>query len=129
MNFVWIMIISCLIITTFLSLYGIATRPNMIKKIVLYSTFSDVINVFIILLGYRRSLNPRVPVLHLHPTSEEIAVFEMTSVDPIVQTLVLTAIVIGLAVMLFLTFLVIQVYRLYGTIDTREIAKKSRLRG
>ena len=45
------------------------------------------------------------------------------SVDPLPQALVLTAIVIGLAVTLFLVFLTLQAYRLYKTTDVREIAK------
>ncbi|MEM4786273.1 MAG: sodium:proton antiporter, partial [Desulfurococcaceae archaeon] len=52
--------------------------------------------------------------------------FIKRSVDPLPQALVLTAIVIGLAVTLFLVFLTLQIYRTYGTLDIREIR---RLRG
>ncbi len=125
---IWVVCYSCLILTIFIALYGIITRPNLIKKIIAYTIFSDSINLFIVFLGYRRLPNAKIAVLPLKPTPEEIAMYEETAVDPLVQCLVLTAIVIGLAVILFFTFLAIQLYRLYGTLDSREITKKSRLR-
>jgi multisubunit Na+/H+ antiporter MnhC subunit len=36
---------------------------------------------------------------------------------------VLTGVVIGLAVMLFLVFLALQVYRVFGTLDIRKIVR------
>ncbi|RLG84378.1 MAG: Na+/H+ antiporter subunit C, partial [Thermoprotei archaeon] len=43
------------------------------------------------------------------------------SVDPLPQALVITAIVINMAVTLFIVFIAIQTYRLYGTLDARKI--------
>ncbi len=125
---IWIICYSCLVLTISIALYGIVTRPHLIKKVIAYTIFSDAINLFIVFLGYRRIPNARVAVLPLRPTPEDIVMYEKTAVDPLVQCLVLTAVVIGLAVILFFTFLAIQLYRLYGTLDSREIAKKSRLR-
>jgi multicomponent Na+:H+ antiporter subunit C len=45
-------------------------------------------------------------------------------VDPVPQALVLTAIVIGMAVVLFMVFLALQVYRIYHTLDARKIAEQ-----
>jgi len=127
-SIIWITCYSCLVIMMFIALYGVVTRPNLLKKIIAFTIFSDAINLFIIFLGYRRLPNARVAVLPLKPTLEDIKIYEETAVDPLTQTLILTAIVIGLAVILFFTFLAIQIYRLYGTLDSREIAKRSRLR-
>ncbi|MEM4824135.1 MAG: sodium:proton antiporter, partial [Zestosphaera sp.] len=64
------------------------------------------------------------PVLiGVEPSSEDLGRFINQAVDPLPQALVLTAIVIGLAVTLFLVFLTLQVYRLYGTTDVRKVAK------
>jgi multicomponent Na+:H+ antiporter subunit C len=44
------------------------------------------------------------------------------------QALVLTAIVIGMAVVLFMVFLALQVFRIYGTLDTKKIAEERKRR-
>ncbi len=108
-----------------IALYGIFARPSMIKKLISLTILADTANVFAILVGYRRWVE-RVspPVIMEFPVTEEvIEEFKALAVDPLPQALVLTAIVIGLAVTLFLAFLVLQLYRLYGTTDVRVIAK------
>ncbi len=113
-----------------ISLYGIFAKPSLIKKLIALTILSDTANVFAILVGYRRwppGSIVRPPVLtELPPTPEKIAKFASTAVDPLPQALVLTAIVIGLAVIIFLAVVIMQVYRTYGTTDVRLI---SRLRG
>ncbi len=111
-----------------ISLYGIFYRPSLIKKIISLTIFSDTANTFAIMIGYIRwrapTKPPKPPVLtNLNATENVLREFASTAVDPLPQALVLTAIVIGLAVTLFLVFLTLQAYRLYGTTDVREIAK------
>lgn len=111
-----------------ISLYGIFYKPSLIKKIISLTIFSDTANTFAIIIGYIRWKSavqpPQPPVLtNLNPTEKDLAMFASVSVDPLPQALVLTAIVIGLAITLFLVFLTLQAYRLYGTTDVREIAK------
>jgi len=111
-----------------ISLYGIFYKPSLIKKIISLTIFSDTANTFAIIIGYIRwrtaTQPPQPPVLtNLKPTEKDLATFASMSVDPLPQALVLTAIVIGLAVTLFLVFLTLQAYRLYKTTDVREIAK------
>lgn len=109
-----------------ISLYGILARPNIIKKIIALTIFTDAANLLAILVGFRRP--PSIPpvLLNLEPTAAEIAEFSASAVDPLPQALVLTAIVIGMAVNLLIIFISLQVYRLYGTLDVRKIR---RLRG
>lgn len=111
-----------------ISLYGVFYKPSLIKKIIALTILSDTANTFAIIIGYRRWVSPesplKPPVLTiLSPTKEDIKAFVQSTVDPLPQALVLTAIVIGLAVTLFLVFLTLQAYRLYGTTDVRKIAK------
>ncbi|MEM4432986.1 MAG: sodium:proton antiporter [Desulfurococcaceae archaeon] len=122
-----------MVANTALSIYGIFFRPSMIKKIIALTILGDTANTFAIIIGYKRWVNPETPVttpVLLNYTNinktyiEEFA--RMRAVDPLPQALVLTAIVIGLAVNLYLVFLTLQTYRLYGTTDVREIR---RLRG
>jgi multicomponent Na+:H+ antiporter subunit C len=83
-------------------------------------------NTFAIYLGYRtwvNGVNPRPPVLTSTPTEKSISEFTAGAVDPLPQALVLTAVVIGLAVTLFLVFLGYILYTHYKTLDMREIKK------
>ncbi len=114
-----------------ISLYGIFARPSLIKKIIALTIFSDTANVLAIAVGYRRWPSPNQPpippvITTTEPSIDDLTWFARQAVDPLPQALVLTAIVIGLAVTLFLVFLTLQVYRLYGTTDVRRVA---RLRG
>lgn len=80
-------------------------------------------NTFAIYVGYRRwvnELNPRPPVLTKPPTPEVLREFTILAVDPLPQALVLIAIVIGLAVTLFLVFLGYVLYRHYRTLNMRD---------
>jgi len=107
-----------------ISLYGIVRGPSLIKKLIALTIFGDVANALIIYVGFRLSEEIFVPVLPtLEPTPEKIAWFTSVAVDPVPQCLVITAIVINMAVTLFLAFLIIQVYRLYGTTAVKKIAK------
>ncbi len=120
-------VIISLFVNMGIALYGIFAKPSLIKKLIALTILSDTANVFAILVGYRRwppgsIIKP--PVLtELPPTPERIARFASTAVDPLPQAFVLTAIVIGLAVIIFLAVVIMQVYRTYGTTDVRLISK------
>ncbi|MCD6488175.1 MAG: NADH-quinone oxidoreductase subunit K [Desulfurococcales archaeon] len=105
-----------------IAVYGVVVKPNIIKKIIALSIAGDTANTLIIFLGYRLIEYPKPPVLPtLNPSRGEINSFVKEAVDPIPQALVITAIVINLAVVAFLVFLSIQLYKLYGTLDHRKI--------
>ncbi|MEM1532734.1 MAG: sodium:proton antiporter [Desulfurococcaceae archaeon] len=126
-TFLFTMCILSIIVNLGISLYGVLYKPSLIKKIISLTIFSDSANITAIIIGYVRWRNPgeiAPPVLlNLNPTLEDIEKFAKVAVDPLPQALVLTAIVIGLAVTLFLVFLTLQIYRFYGTTDVRRIAK------
>jgi multicomponent Na+:H+ antiporter subunit C len=105
-----------LLTTAAISIYGIVARPSLAKKIISLTILGDSLNVLAIFIGFRVFSIPPVLV-----PGVELDRFVGLAVDPLPQALVLTAIVIGLAVTLFLVFLALQVYRLYGTLDTRRI--------
>jgi len=122
------LIITCMIVNLGLSLYGIFFRPSLIKKIIALTILGDTANTFAIIVGYRRWVNgePSIPPIlteYSNATNQTIASFSAKAVDPLPQALVLTAVVIGLAVTLFLVFLTLQIYRYYGTTDVRKIRK------
>ncbi|MEM0066307.1 MAG: sodium:proton antiporter [Sulfolobales archaeon] len=109
-----------LLVTAAISLYGIVARPSITKKIISLTILGDSLNVLAILIGFRVFSVPPV-LLKLDANPDELLNLAYSAVDPLPQALVLTAIVIGLAVNLFLIFLALQVYRLYGTLDSRKI--------
>lgn len=115
-----------LFINVALSLYGLFYKPHYAKKVIALTILSDTANTFAIFIGYRRwagNANPRPPVLVTEPSLHNILEFSQRAVDPLPQALVLTAVVIGLAVTLFLIFLGYQLYIHYGTLDMREVKK------
>lgn len=124
-GFLFNIVILSTIVNMGLSLYGMFSRPSLIKKIIALTIFGDTVNLLVILIGFRHfEPNPIPPVLtSIPPSPEDISMFVSRAVDPLPQALVLTAIVIGLAVTLFLIFTTLQIYRIYGTTDVRRIAK------
>ena len=77
-----------------------------------------------ILVGYRASYPVKPPVLWVWwPKKEHLTTFVAQAVDPLPQALVITAIVINMAVTLLLVFLAIQAYRLYKSLDVRDLAR------
>jgi len=113
--------------TISIALYGIIIKPNIIKKIIALTILGDTANVLIIFLAYRLIPFPKPPILpSLKPSREELVEFMKSSVDPLPQALVITAIVINVAVIAFLVFLAIQVFRQYHTLEYNEIIKLKR---
>ncbi len=112
-----------------IALYGIFARPSLVKKLLAITILSDTANAFAVLVGYRwpRTGTPQPPVL-MNTTNynESIKYYVEHAVDPLPQALVLTAIVIGLAVTLFIAFIIIQYYRLHGTVNVRKTKVSSR---
>jgi multicomponent Na+:H+ antiporter subunit C len=109
------------------SLYGIVRGHSLTKKLIALTIFGDTANALMIYVGYRFGEEVFVPVIPtLNPSPEDIAWFISAAVDPVPQCLVITAIVINMAITMFLAFLIIQAYRLYGTVAVKKIA---RLRG
>ncbi len=106
-----------------LGIYGVATRSNLIKKIIMLNVMGDAINMLFILIGYRLVFPVFPPIYERHITFEE---FLNRSVDPVPQALVLTAVVIGMAMNILLTTYAIQFYRLHGTVDVRDMAEMLR---
>lgn len=106
----------CLILFC-VGIYGVLSKRNIIKIIVGLIIAEHAVNLFFILVAYRR--DGRAPIL-----SSEVSISQM--VDPLPQAVVLTAIVIGLATTALLVALAMRLYGKYGTYD---ISKIRELRG
>ena len=97
-----------------IGLYCVLTKRNLIKIIIGISIIDYSLYLFLVLVGYR--MQGRSPI---HSPVELIE----NMVDPLPQALVLTAIVIGLAVLALMIAIAVRLYEKYGTFDIDEIRK------
>jgi multicomponent Na+:H+ antiporter subunit C len=112
------------IINIAISLYGVFAKPSLVKKFIALTIFSDSVNSFAILIGFRGTPlgYPSIAVMPSPPQSvEDLKRFVSEAVDPVPQALVLTAVVIGLAVNMFLVGLIMLYYKYYGSTSTRRV--------
>ncbi len=93
-------------------LYGILRKRNIIKIIISCIVAEYAVNLFLILVAYR--MEGRAPIF---APDQEIA----NMVDALPQALVLTMLVIGLAMTVFLVALALRIYEKYGTFDITKI--------
>jgi len=91
----------------------VLSKHNLIKVIVGLSILDTGINMFLIAVGYIR--NGTAPIFS-RPGLEAGGM-----VDPVPQALVLTAIVIGVAVLALALGIAVRLHREYGTLDMRKI--------
>ncbi|MEM1732249.1 MAG: NADH-quinone oxidoreductase subunit K [Desulfurococcaceae archaeon] len=114
-----------IVLTTFMvnigiALYGVFVKRPLIKKLMALVIFNDSVNILAIALGFRTplQLSPSPPVLPDIPKDlHEIETFVNISVDPLLQAFVITAVVIGLSIIMFMLGLVIKYYERFKTMD------------
>jgi multicomponent Na+:H+ antiporter subunit C len=109
-----------------IGLYCAVVKKNMVKIVVGILIMEYAVNLFLIMLGYRH--NGVAPIIDKSYLESQTAFsnFVNSSVDPLPQALVLTAIVISLGSLALMISICIRTYEKYGTFDITEIR---RLRG
>lgn len=111
----------CIAIMFLVGLYGMMVKKNIIKMIIGVNIIGYAVNLFFIVLGYRKNgISP------IFVPGMEIKEFVQKAVNPLPQALVLTSIVIDLSIICFLASLSIRIYEKYGSFDFEKIR---RLRG
>jgi multicomponent Na+:H+ antiporter subunit C len=93
-------------------LYGILTSRNYIHLIGCLSVVQSSTYVFLLAAGYRWGNGP--PIYYETPVGTP-------AVDPVVQALVLTDIVVGATVTALLLAIALQVHKRRGTLDPEEL--------
>lgn len=96
-----------------IGLYIIMVKRNLIKMIIGLSIIDTGVNILLITMGFLTG--GTAPIF----SKENMLTSRM--VDPVPQALVLTAIVIGVAILALALSLAVVLYRHYGTLDVREI--------
>ncbi|MFZ6762040.1 sodium:proton antiporter [Pseudoroseomonas sp. WGS1072] len=93
---------------------------NLVRLVLGISLLSTAVNLLIFAMG---RIGTTVPPL-IPPGAQSLA---PAAANPLPQALVLTAIVIGFALVAFLAALVLRLYGRFGTLDSREIDAAERL--
>jgi multicomponent Na+:H+ antiporter subunit C len=96
-----------------IGLYTMLTKKNLIKVIIGLGLFETGVNLFLIVVGYIRQGTA--------PIFSDPGLDTDTMVDPTPQALVLTAIVIGLAVLALALSLAVRLYEHYDTLNLRRM--------
>ena len=105
----WVFLVGC---------YGLVTSRNLIHAVGCLAVCQSATYVLLLAVGYRDGAT--APVFSdLKPHSRPV-------VDPVVQALTLTDVVVGATVTAVLLALVLQIAKLHGTVDPDEL---SELRG
>ena len=94
-------------------LYGIVTSRNLIHLTVCVSVCQSSTYVLLLAIGYRK--HGTAPIFADIPSKNT------TTVDPIVQALTLTDIVVSVAVAALLLTLAVDAYKRHGSLDPREL--------
>ena len=97
-------------------LYIILVKRNLIKVIIGLGILDTGVNLFLISVGY--ITKGTAPIFSRSDIDHE------NMVDPVPQALVLTAIVIGVAVLALALSLAIRLYQHYGTLNLRKIKEQ-----
>jgi len=109
-----------------IGLWGVMIKRNLVKKTIGLAIFQAAVILLFVVAAYKREGN--VPVYYPeqvkgHPPAPIEADAFM---NPLPHTLMLTAIVVGVATMGVALALLIRAYQTYGTLDEDELIEKLR---
>lgn len=96
-----------------IGLYGVVTSRDLVRTVVCLVVAQSSTYVLLLGIGYRRG--GTAPIFADAPTSARV-------VDPVVQSLALTDVVVGATVTALLLALVVQVHKQAGTRDPDQLS-------
>ena len=108
-----------------IGLYCAVVKKNMVKIVIGIMVMEYAVNLFLIMLGYRTGgVAPIVDKSNIDSFTGQLTTgFISSSVDPLPQALVLTAIVISLGSLALMISICIRTYEKYGTFDITQIRR------
>lgn len=107
----------CFLVLT-VGLYGMLTKKNYVKKVIALTIFQAAIILFFVIAAYKEGAG--VPVLDKKIGSEAVEQY----MNPLPHTLMLTAIVVGVATVGMALALLVRVHRGFGTLDEDALRKE-----
>jgi multicomponent Na+:H+ antiporter subunit C len=100
----------------FVGLYGVVTSRNLVHLVICLGVVQSSTYVLLLAIGYR--------------TGKEAPIFtsgvpvSLGAVDPVVQSLALTDVVVGVTVAALLLALVIEIWKRLGTLDPDDLRRR-----
>jgi len=108
-----------------IGLYCAVVKKNMVKIVIGIMIMEYAVNLFLIMLGF--CSGGAAPIIGKDdldgPGGQLTDLFISSSVDPLPQALVLTAIVISLGSLALMISICIRIYGKYGTFDITQIRR------
>ena len=98
----------------FVGLYGVVTSRNLVHQVICLSVVQASTYVLLLAVGYRAGA--AAPVFADIPTSRAV-------VDPVVQALSLTDVVVGATVSALLLAVVVQIHKRTGSLDPEDLRR------
>jgi multicomponent Na+:H+ antiporter subunit C len=98
-------------------LYGVVTSRNLIHLVLCLSVMQSASYLVLLSIGYQK--DAVAPIFDTVPVGTR-------AVDPVVQALTLTDVVVGVTVTALLLSLAVQADKRYGTLDPEELRPRSR---
>jgi multicomponent Na+:H+ antiporter subunit C len=102
-----------------IGLYAVVVKRNLVKKLIGLSIMQSAIIITWVATATRPDAT--VPVLESGGHGAEGAIVAAEYANPLPQTLMLTAIVVGVATVGVAFALLISIHRRYGTLDETEL--------
>jgi multicomponent Na+:H+ antiporter subunit C len=93
-------------------LYGIVTSRHLVHMVICLSVVQSSTYVLLLAIGYRT--NAKAPIFADIPVGTQV-------VDPVVQALTLTDVVVEATVTALLLALVVQARKRFGTVDPEDL--------
>jgi len=107
-----------IILLLVVGLYGMLLKKNLMKKLIGMVIFQVSVIIFFVTIAFK--WDATVPVIH-----EEIPVADVTNyLNPLPHTLMLTAIVVGVAIVGVGFAMLIGIYRNFGTLEEDELMER-----
>jgi multicomponent Na+:H+ antiporter subunit C len=98
-------------------LYGIVTSRDLIHLVICLAVMQSASYVVLLAIGYKKGA--QAPVFADVPLGTP-------AVDPVVQALALTDVVVGTTVTALLLAIAVQTHKRYGTVDPEELRPAGR---
>ncbi|MBN2799278.1 MAG: NADH-quinone oxidoreductase subunit K [Deltaproteobacteria bacterium] len=103
---------------------GLVWKRNLIKMVLAFTLIDTGAHLFLVALGYLPGATaPIVDDAGMFAQAQSLMVRQGAVVDPVVQALVLTAIVIGVGVTALMLSYVVRIYARRGTLDIAELRR------
>ena len=100
-----------------IGLYGVVTSRNLVHLILCLSIMQSASYLVLLSIGFKS--HAVAPIFDTVPVGTR-------AVDPVVQALTLTDVVVGVTVTALLLALAVQAHKRYGTLDPEELRPGSR---